>query len=834
MALPSQDIQALANAAEERKRREQEAAELAVKGGATTLAGLAIGKVGFEQATGRTATPIPAGPPSELSRQVAANDAANRAAAAKRAADSRFIIQGGGNPTGSLNPALGPQGGSTLPPQPPLSSSSSAASNSAAGIRNVSSGAGTAYEQSGRLRDVRLRDVADANRRILATQTNNLINNPVTRNAFRFLGNLPRGSMVEAGFEGAADLYNRTERRFGFGNYSDEAVAEREADRQEFLAEQAALAERRLDPDYEPQVSISDLYEVVDEPPETPEQRNQRILGERRERLEELERRTERMRPNGFLGLNSFALPDDQYAAKMTDSIDQFLGNLARRENVFIAEPDEKSARDLLAEREEILQAATEAFEKGEARVKEGKPFKEGTFEEYVEPPVVYEQNPNRGSGGSKVPQSELRENNPVLTGLDLYNQQYERTMQQQGGEMTPDQIKAAKVRGAQDGFGFDPKNGFFEQDFEGQDFEGQSIGEYLSVEFKPREGATIAGTGRQLRNVQTAEFRDSNQNGIEDRSEGIYKDSDYVDTSFQDLVKTLDPNTGEMIMADQETANDIADFYARQRRGEALTRQEALESDAMKDFSNRQLRNVIDSEYSRESRAREDRIANRPDFNATFSSGADVGPRTYGGYTTGELRKLVGRGDALEKAKVLADNGKDPLTGKDIDTGEMSEYQRGVLNLENKKFEQSQIDSAKPETMTPYQSEMVDLANKKYEDVKAEAARLEEIAKAEGATKAQKDELDIAQRRVNLSQSYLDLVRDSEEVPEELDLNFEKFESKLDVLEDTMDIEFDHRTQTFYKGNKRSTILPNSKEGRTMSADPFFKLIFDQYPVKK
>ena len=163
-----------------------------------------------------------------------------------------------------------------------------------------------------------------------------------------------------------------------------------------------------------------------------------------------------------------------------------------------------------------------------------------------------------------------------------------------------------------------------------------------------------------------------------------------------------------------------------------------------------------------------------------------------------------------------------------------MSEYQRGVLDLENKKFEQSVIDSAKPETMTPYQSEMVDLAKKKYEDVQEEAKRLAEIAKREGATQAEKDELDIAQKRVNLSQSYLDLVQDSEEVPEELDLNFEKFESKLDVLEDTMGIEFDDRTKRFYKGNKRNTILPNSQEGKIMAADPFFKLVFDQYPVKK
>ena len=662
---------------------------------------------------------------------------------------------------------------------------------------------------------------------MIPSYINDALNNPITRNSAMLLRNLPRATMVQAGLEGAADLYASAEKRYGFGNYSDEAIAERKAQSDARLAKREAEAQRREEMGDEAYMKeIFDSFATT-VPDETPEQRNQRILGERREQLDEMQRRFDERSDNSLFVGNR---PNEE-PVNMGLAFDRFLANFMRKRS---GEKPLPSMSEVVAQERKELEAARAAFEKGEARVAEGKPFEEGTFEEYVEPPVVYEQNPNRGSGGSKVPESELRENNPVLTGLDLYNQQYERTMQQQGGEMTPDQIKAAKVRGAQDGFGFDPKNGFFEQDFEGQDFEGQTIGEYLSVEFKPREGATIAGTGRQLKNVQTAEFRDSNQNGIEDRSEGIYKESDYVDTSFQDLVKTLDPNTGEMIMADQETANDIADFYARQRRGEALTRQEALESGAMRDFSNRQLRNVIDSEYSRESRAREDRIANRPDFFEPVRSNADVGPRTYGGYTSNELRKLVGRGDALERAKVLADNGKDPLTGKDIDTGEMSEYQRGVLDLENKKFEQSVIDSAKPETMTPYQSEMVDLAKKKYEDVQAEAARLEEIAKAEGATKAQKDELDIAQKRVNLSQSYLDLVQDSEEVPEELDLNFEKFESKLDVLEDTMGIEFDDRTKRFYKGNKRNTILPNSQEGKIMAADPFFKLVFDQYPVKK
>ena len=188
MALPSQEIQALAQAAEEERKRQEEAAK-------QVSAGLGLTGAAFAAQTNRAPTTAPAGPPSELAQRIAANDAANRAAASQRAANSRFIIQGGGTATGKLNPALGPQGGSTLPPQPSLSEASRAASNSARGVFS----AGTKFDQTGRLRDVRLTDILRSTKNyVIPSYINDALNNPITRNSAMLLRNLPRATMVQA------------------------------------------------------------------------------------------------------------------------------------------------------------------------------------------------------------------------------------------------------------------------------------------------------------------------------------------------------------------------------------------------------------------------------------------------------------------------------------------------------------------------------------------------------------------------------------------------------------------------------------------------------------
>jgi hypothetical protein len=738
MALPSQDIQALANAAEERKRQEDSIAEEAVM-----TAG--AGSLALFQA-----------------KQAAAN-LANEAA--ERIAKPLTHNQGGNlnargpigsnMPTNPASPATGPSGGTRLPSQPTAAEARTAQIRSAYSANSSTTGgfntpAGTASTgTSGTSGTSATRSVLNKSKDLLNAAKNTglaqggktlatrVVSAPVVQAAGYYQG----GNLVGQG----VDI---------LGGYSDKLFGGTGQRPSEYFANLAEYMMERaygtgLDAEGNP---TGGAYDTKNE--------------------------------NSLLGdVSDLFIKGVNNTIKGYDAVDR---QLDRFGNYVMGGLQNSNPQVTQLSEEKVL------------------PFQpaQGT-------PEVPMQNLNRGSS-NKVPTSET-EAEP-LTGLDLYNDMYGKLMEKQGGKISDEQIKFARQRASEEGFGLDPEKGFFKQDFEGQDFEGQSIGEYLSVEFQPRkldeEGNPM---GSQVEIVGT---------------EGM--PVNFNPSSNQEMVKTLDPNTGEMMMADRETANAIADFYGRQRRGEALTRQEALGSQAMKDYSNRQLRNVIDSDYSRESKAREERLANKSDFNST------TGPKTYGGYTTSELRGMVGGGKALRRAQILAENGKDPLTGKDVESNEMSEYQRGVLELENKKFEQSKIDSAKPETMTPYQTEMVGLAKKKYEDVKAAAAEAAEVASAEGATQAQKDALDIAQKRVNLSQSYLDLVEDSEEVPEDVDLNFEKFESKLDVLEDTMDIEFDDRTKTFYKGRKGNTILPNSREGKIMAADPMFKLVFDQYPVKK
>ena len=92
-----------------------------------SLAGLGLGGAAFAAQTGRAPTAVPSGPLSPFAQSVAANDAA-------RLARTNFGSQTLGNlpPRGSLSPAVGPSGGTTLPSQPSLQDARSAAARSAA------------------------------------------------------------------------------------------------------------------------------------------------------------------------------------------------------------------------------------------------------------------------------------------------------------------------------------------------------------------------------------------------------------------------------------------------------------------------------------------------------------------------------------------------------------------------------------------------------------------------------------------------------------------------------------------------------------------------------
>jgi len=71
------------------------------------------------------------------------------------------------------------------------------------------------------------------------------------------------------------------------------------------------------------------------------------------------------------------------------------------------------------------------------------------------------------------------------------------------------------------------------------------------------------------------------------------------------------------------------------------------------------------------------------------------TGPRTYGGYTTAQLRGMVGGGDALRTAQMRAEAGLNPLTGNREQTeGERAQsFEQGQLQNE---LLQARLDSFK------------------------------------------------------------------------------------------------------------------------------------------
>ena len=107
----------------------QEEEAPAVNTGDVMMGGLGLGGAAFAAQTGRAPTPTPQGSLSPLAQQVAANDAARQAAA--RAASSASQPLGNLPRIGTLNPATGPSGGTTLPSQPSLQEARQAAARSA-------------------------------------------------------------------------------------------------------------------------------------------------------------------------------------------------------------------------------------------------------------------------------------------------------------------------------------------------------------------------------------------------------------------------------------------------------------------------------------------------------------------------------------------------------------------------------------------------------------------------------------------------------------------------------------------------------------------------------
>ena len=67
------------------------------------------------------------------------------------------------------------------------------------------------------------------------------------------------------------------------------------------------------------------------------------------------------------------------------------------------------------------------------------------------------------------------------------------------------------------------------------------------------------------------------------------------------------------------------------------------------------------------------------------------AGPRTYGGYTTAQLRGMVGGGDNLRAAQMRAEAGLNPVTGNREKTAEERQLSTDILNAQLNKLEKSE-----------------------------------------------------------------------------------------------------------------------------------------------
>jgi hypothetical protein len=291
------------------------------------------------------------------------------------------------------------------------------------------------------------------------------------------------------------------------------------------------------------------------------------------------------------------------------------------------------------------------------------------------------------------------------------------------GTPLEPNEVLAAQRYAVSQGQIFDPETGYSQAEFYGQRYKGQSIGDYLRGADTP-QGAT----------------------------------------------------------------EQFVDPQGRLRRRMAGTDQLAPEY----------------SSYERESAAREARLAARPDFMEAQPSQA----RKDGVMSMAQATKVAG-GDRKKAAAMieLQKMGRDPLTGQPEKPEGMTEYQTETLRQN-----QERIDLAKEE---------------------AEAAR--KAAAAAGATQAEKNAYDIAQRKVNLATTYQKFLEDKDRVFDAKDI-----EADLDSISDQLDIIYDPESGVFRRGKiwGEGEVIKiddpkNASIVRTIGTYKVGKALLDKYPKK-
>ena len=257
----------------------------------------------------------------------------------------------------------------------------------------------------------------------------------------------------------------------------------------------------------------------------------------------------------------------------------------------------------------------------------------------------------------------------------------------------------------------------------------------------------------------------------------------------------------------DPETGYSQAEFYGQRYKGQSIgdyLRGADTQGGATEQFvdpQGRLRRSPEYSSYERESAAREARLEARPDFMKARPSQA----RKDGVMSMAQAVKVAGGNRKKARSMIeLQKMGRDQITGQ---PEKPDEYQTETLRQN-----QERIDFAKEE---------------------AEAAR--KAAAAAGATQAEKNAYDIAQRKVNLATTYQKFLEDKDRVFDAKDI-----EADLDSISDQLNIIYDPESGVFRRGKiwgKGEVIKlddpKNASIVRTIGTYKVGKALLDKYPKK-
>jgi hypothetical protein len=322
----------------------------------------------------------------------------------------------------------------------------------------------------------------------------------------------------------------------------------------------------------------------------------------------------------------------------------------------------------------------------------------------------------------------------------------------------------------------------------------------------------TEAVDGTAKTNAQRADLSPAQQNFLTRKDKGTPLEPDEIIAAQRYAV-----SQGQIF--DSETGYSQAEFYGQRYKGQSIgdylrgadTPQGATEQ--FVDPQGRLRRRMAGtdklapeySSYERESEARRTRLEARPDFMEAQPSQA----RKDGVMSMAQAVKVAG-GDRKKAAAMieLQKMGRDPLTGQ----------------------------PEKPEGMDEYQTETIRQNQERIDLARDQAEAAKKAAEAAGATQAEKDAYDIAQKKVNLATTYQKLLDDQEtQVFDAKDI-----EADLDSISDQLDIIYDPESGVFRRGKiwgKGEVIKvddpKNASIVRTIGTYKVGKALLDKYPKK-